>query len=85
MALRSREGHHQSSMKTPSWSRSRGSIDISAISRRLSVFSTLGSFEICMTALEKELMAKEVKNETMRDRGWGKQVSRHGDLSDAIK
>lgn len=59
-----------------------GSIDISAFPKRLSVFSTLGSFEICITALEKELMAKDVKNER---RGWGNQVSRHGDLSDAMK
>lgn len=37
-----------------------GLIDISTFSKKLPVFSTQ-IFEICMTALEKELTAKKVK------------------------
>lgn len=94
MALRIREGHHhrsnqeevQESMKTLSWSRSQGSIDISAFPPRSCLCFRLSGFSSSVvTALEKRVDGGQRRSKRER-RGWRKQISRHGHLtSDAIK
>lgn len=73
--IQSNQGDVQKSMKTPSWSRSWDSMDISAFPKEYVRVLDSQAFEICMIPLEKELMAKEIKT---RDEAGGDQVSRQG-------
>ena len=59
--VQSNQGDVQKSMKTPSWSRSWDSMDISAFPKEYVRVLDSQAFEICMIPLEKELMAKEIK------------------------
>lgn len=93
----SREGHHhqsnqeevQESMKTSSWSRSPGSIDISAFPQEVVrvffflFFRLSDFFEICMTTFGKRADGQGGQNER---RGWKESKSADTEnLSDAIK